>query len=409
MEKILLKDKFESLLPAEVQEVLLSCAKIAEENDFKIYLVGGVVRDLILENKICDIDVIVEGDAVRFVKILEKSMIAEIIQIQQELKTAKVMFGENIEIDFASTREEEYPKAGFLPVIKEFGVSIDKDAKRRDFTINSLYMPLLGGNAFELIDFYAGYYDIKYKYIRVLHDKSFIDDPSRIIRGLKFAARLGFELDNHTKELQDEYLSQEKCFDFPLERIKCELKDLFSLDCFACAFDEFIKSRAYLLFCGGIDSGVTGANLHNAATLFNIKPKDVWFLCLAVCLVNVSDICLEKLNLNSTESKIITELFGMLHLPRMCSNTNIEIYKFFEGKSNISLAAYYVYTEDQKTLYFYNDLKDIKLLISGEEIIALGLKPSKRFKELLDKVLEAKLDGKIATFEEEKAYLQAII
>ena len=408
MEKILLKDKFENLLSAKVQGALLACAKVAEENDYKIYLVGGIVRDLILENKICDIDVIVEGNAVDFAKLIEKSMPAEIIQVQEDLKTAKVMF-DDIEIDFASTRKEKYPKSGFLPVITEFGVPIKEDAIRRDFTINSMYIPLFGEHAFELIDFFAGYYDIKYKYIRVLHDKSFIDDPSRIIRGLKFSVRLGFELDNHTKELQDKYLSQEKCFDFPLERTKCELKDLFSLDCFAFSFDEFIRQKVYLLFCGGIDSGVTGSNLHNTVTLFDITRKDVWFLCLAVCLVNVSEVCIEKLNLSSHEAKIITDLSGMLHLPRLCCNTNIEIYKFFEDKDKISIAAYYVYTEDQKALYFYNDLKDIRLLISGEDIIDLGLKPSKKFKELLDKVLEAKLDGKIATFEEEKAYLKTLI
>ena len=160
--------------------------------------------------------------------ILENEINCEVVAIQENLRTAKVRFENNVEIDFASTREEIYTKSGVLPVAHNFGCTLEEDVKRRDFTINTLGLNLTGEDKFSLVDYFNGYSDIQNKKIRILHDKSFIDDPSRIIRALKFKVRFDFELEEQTSTLMQEYLNNvDKTM--PLERIKGELKQYFSI------------------------------------------------------------------------------------------------------------------------------------------------------------------------------------
>ena len=106
--------------------------------------------------------------------------------IEEELKTAKVLFGEKIEIDFASTRQEFYPRRGHLPVVARIGCTLEEDVYRRDFTINSLAVALNKENYGNVIDYTGGIADLKNKVLKILHDNSFNEDPSRIIRGFLF-------------------------------------------------------------------------------------------------------------------------------------------------------------------------------------------------------------------------------
>ena len=153
--------------------------------DSKLYYVGGYVRDEILGFPSLDIDYCYIGNAIDFAKGLD------IVKSNQELCTVRVL-DEGNEVDIASTRTEFYPKEGHLPVVNKVGCSLLEDLQRRDFTINALAKNTLTG---EIFDCFNGLDDIKNKKIRVLHDKSFIEDPSRIIRALKFSVRLGFDLD----------------------------------------------------------------------------------------------------------------------------------------------------------------------------------------------------------------------
>ena len=137
-----LKDKIKSQLPKAALNALELCSKTADDNGFKIYLIGGVVRDLLLEKKIIDIDVTVEGNATEFCHTLSDKKICKILQVQNELKTVKALFKNDIAIDFASTRQEFYPKRGHLPVIARIGCTLEEDVLRRDFTINSLAISL---------------------------------------------------------------------------------------------------------------------------------------------------------------------------------------------------------------------------------------------------------------------------
>ena len=205
--------------------------------DENLYYVGGIVRDEILGRNSIDIDLCYEGDAVEFAK--DKHL--NIIKTNEKLRTVRVII-EDKEIDIASTRREVYPRKGHLPEIVEIGCPLEEDLKRRDFTINSIAKRTTDGNIFDTM---GGICDIKNKKIRVLHSESFIDDPTRIIRGLKFSSRLGFDLDNKTKELQDKYLDEIN-YDMSYHRLKNELVDTFSANICG-TFYKFINDGMYRL------------------------------------------------------------------------------------------------------------------------------------------------------------------
>lgn len=205
--------------------------------DKKLYYVGGVVRDEILGATSFDTDFCCEGNAIEFA---EKKQL-NIIKRNPDFGTVRVLHREK-GIDIASTRTETYPKAGHLPIVSNIGCPLKDDLKRRDFTINSMAKNTLTG---EITDPFGGKFDIEKKQIRVLHNNSFIDDPTRIIRALKFSVRFGFELSEETKKMQEEYLDNIN-YDMSYHRLKKELTETFNLNS-AEAFDRFIEQGIYKL------------------------------------------------------------------------------------------------------------------------------------------------------------------
>jgi tRNA nucleotidyltransferase (CCA-adding enzyme) len=156
-----------------------------------IHLVGGAVRDLLLGRPRTDVDVVVEGDAAELARRLGGDPVEH-----ERFSTAKARLGE-VEVDLASARSETYPAPGALPAVKPAG--LEEDLARRDFTINAMAIPLQGDP--RLIDPHSGRTDLDSGLLRVLHDGSFIDDPTRALRAARYAARFGFELEPRTAEL----------------------------------------------------------------------------------------------------------------------------------------------------------------------------------------------------------------
>ena len=189
------------------------------DNSNKLFFIGGVVRDELLGRESLDVDITYVGNAIEYC-----SKFGEVVQENPDFGTVRVAInplpnfshshsdnceilpshrkrGQKVTVDFASTRSESYPRKGHLPVVEKIGCSLKEDVMRRDFTVNALAKSVMTG---EIVDYVGGLEDLKNKKLRVWHDESFIDDPTRRMRGLKFATRFGFELEEHTKKLQDE-------------------------------------------------------------------------------------------------------------------------------------------------------------------------------------------------------------
>ena len=186
------------VLPVWVQEVLHEARAVAEARGEQAYLVGGVVRDLLLERPNEDVDLVVEGDGIAFARELAQRTEGK-VHPHEPFLTAVVTLPSGHTVDVASARTEFYRTPAALPEVETS--LIRQDLYRRDFTINALAVALSGDRFGTLVDFFGGRKDLQHKEIRVLHSLSFIDDPTRAIRAVRYARRLGFTIAADTRHL----------------------------------------------------------------------------------------------------------------------------------------------------------------------------------------------------------------
>ncbi|RMD59926.1 MAG: CBS domain-containing protein, partial [Nitrospirae bacterium] len=192
-----LSPAMEEKFPPEILSILKLAGEVAEKLGFSAYLVGGSVRDLLRGEVNLDIDIVIEGDGIVFARELAKELNAK-LRCHERFKTATLITDE-FKIDIATARTEYYKFPGALPEVEMS--SIKKDLYRRDFTINTLAISLNPETYGQLIDFFGGRTDIKEKIIRVLHSMSFIDDPTRALRAVRFAERFRYKISKQTLHL----------------------------------------------------------------------------------------------------------------------------------------------------------------------------------------------------------------
>lgn len=388
----------------------------------KLFYIGGVVRDELLDNQSIDIDITYVGNAIEYC-----SKFGEVIQINPDFGTVRVKIPysphrentdfvpptgsehnvseelNNVIVDFASTRSESYPKKGHLPVVDKIGCSLKEDVLRRDFTINALAKSVTTG---EIVDYVGGLKDLKNKKLRVLHDNSFIDDPTRIIRGLKFAMRFNFELEEHTKKLQDEYLKNIN-YDMSYKRIKKELIETFNAPISNITkeykkqrtFEKFINEKIYKLVTPNdveipsinieelIEKYCLDMDCHVANTPRN--DEHIWLIYVGV----LKD--LSRLPLTKIEQKILDDV------PQNILNSDFELYKTFENAKIETILLYAILKDQKGAKHYLDNLRNIKILINGKDLQNLGISPSPQYQEIFDEVLKAKLQNPKMTKEDE--------
>jgi len=201
MHKIQTKDlsrKLESILPIYLIDLLRDIGGLADKNEVSVYIVGGFVRDMLIGISNFDIDLVIEGDAIAFAESLKEKLNAK-LRISQRFKTAKLLLNNGLSIDLAMARTESYSCPAALPVVESS--CLLNDLCRRDFTINTLALSLNKKTFGLLIDSFKALHDLKQKRIKVLHDLSFIDDPTRILRAVRFEQRFDFRIDKYTQNL----------------------------------------------------------------------------------------------------------------------------------------------------------------------------------------------------------------
>lgn len=344
--------------------------------DKNLFYIGGVVRDEILGRKSFDIDITYVGNAIEFC-----SKFGDVIQENPDFGTVRVNV-DGQEVDFASTRSESYPHKGHLPVVDKIGCSLKEDVLRRDFTINALAKNTLTG---EIIDYTGGLEDLKNKKLRVLHDESFIDDPTRIIRGLKFSVRFGFELDEHTKHLQDEYLRAVN-YDMSYKRVKKELIETFNLNS-QLAFEKLINEGIYKLL--GDKADVSDVNIQRLVSDYGAEIP--WIIYAGV-------FDLSRLPLTKIEQKILDDVPEKLE-------GDFELYKAFENV-RLETVLLYALKDEAGARHYLDNLRKIKISVTGKDLQALGIKPSPKYQEIFDMLLMKKLANPLMTKDDEIAHLK---
>lgn len=209
--------------------------KADEKVKQKIYLVGGAVRDFLIGEEIIDYDLLCEKSALALAEFLQTENYAQIVSIHEPFGTVKIQLNSpaNIQLDLATTRTEIYEFSGALP-IAQYPQNINIDLARRDFTINAIALELKPNQEFEIIDIFAGQADLKNKCIKVLHDLSYFEDPTRILRAIRFAVRFNYKISEIDLKLIAETLNKPQIQGLAEKirgiRIGIELKRLLELN-----------------------------------------------------------------------------------------------------------------------------------------------------------------------------------
>ena len=347
----------------------------------KLYFIGGIVRDFLLNRECLDVDITYVGNAIDYC-----ARFGKVLQVNPDFGTIKVLV-DGREVDFASTRTEKYEKKGHLPQVDKLGVSLKEDVLRRDFTVNALAMSVSTG---EIVDYTGGVEDLHNGILRVLHDGSFIDDPTRIIRGLKFAMRFGFELDEHTKKLQDDYLANIN-YDMSYSRVKKELTETFGCKGqmehgLQWAYERFINDDIYKI----VTSQKVNLPAVNIEKLVNDYPVEYSWLVFAGTLGDLS-----RLPLTKIEQKILDDL------PSKDLTTDFEIYKAFENLRMETVLLYGILHNEKTARHYLDDLQQIKLTLTGADLKNLGFAPSPAYSKCFDYILAEKLKNSDLTKHEE--------
>ncbi len=346
------------------------------DNSDKLYYIGGVVRDKLLGVESFDIDITCIGNAIEYC-----AKFGKVIQENPEFGTIRVEV-DGRAVDFASTRSEVYEKKGHLPVVTKIGCTLKEDVMRRDFTINALAMNVSTG---EIVDYTGGLKDLKNKKLRVLHDGSFVDDPTRIIRGLKFRVRFGFELEEHTRHLQEDYLKNIN-YDMSYKRVKKELIETFNLNS-QHAFEIFVNEGIYKLVSPA-EFKLPEVNIENLIKKYPVK--NIWPVYVGL----LPD--LSRLEFTKEERKIIEDFRSIGSV-----KTDFEIYKAFDGLAAESILLYGIAKNMNAAVRYLDVLCGIKISLSGNDLLKLGIEPSPKYQEIFDYILREKLKNPALTHDDE--------
>jgi tRNA nucleotidyltransferase (CCA-adding enzyme) len=432
--------KMGSMLPKKLTRLIRSISAEADARGISIFLVGGFVRDIFLGEKNYDLDIVVEGDAIKFGKVIADKLRGSLV-VHKKFGTSTVVtdwpewLGPSLhpdnkfKIDIATARKETYAAPAALPTVKFSSLKVD--LYRRDFTINAMAVRINKKDFGLFLDFFDGIKDLEKGVIRVLHDNSFIDDPTRIFRGVRFEQRFGFEIEKHTEYLIKHAVKQEMFRRTENQRIRDELililkeKDpgkavlrMRELHELRFIHPELVLKRSTRKVFADVKKAVQWYE-GNAARK---RKLDVWLINLMVMLNKLTpkqvDEVLEKFVFTRSESLRIRSYKrdGDRILRKLSSRKKMKpsaVYSVLEPFAHEVSLCIMAKTESaiarRRIKRFFTDYNGIKLSIRGDDIEKEGIVPGPRYKEVLQKVLYGKLDGKLTTKKEELDYMRKLV
>ncbi|MFH0731330.1 MAG: CCA tRNA nucleotidyltransferase [Candidatus Omnitrophota bacterium] len=431
--KLKIKDK-------KTYNLLRFIGKEADRLGYKAFCVGGFVRDLLLGIKNFDIDIVVEKDAIAFAKALSVALRGTLVTYERFRTATIFMNNGSFRIDIATARAEEYEKPAALPTVK-FD-SIKKDLYRRDFTINAMAVSLNNETFGSLIDLFGGEKDLKSKKIRALHDLSFVDDPTRIFRAVRFEQRFNFKIEPHTEKLIKTAITLDMFGKTQKQRIRQEIILMLS---------EKHPSRALLRMKGlrelcfiderlNLEKKAVGLMLqiekmcNSFGALAAAKaPVDTWlifFMALVdeLPLYRLKSVCDNFVFAKADAKRLLSAKVYADKTLRLLNKKKArasQIYKSLRFLSNEVI----LYVLAKSTPYhslrsgtgqvgqrakkriklYFSKYRNIKTAVDGTDLKRLGVMPGPKYKEILDKLLFAKIDGEVKTKSDELNLVKALI
>ena len=418
-------------LPPETVQLLEQLGQAGDELGMAVHAVGGFVRDLLLELPNLDIDITVEGDGIFFAETFGARHGCR-VRPHEAFGTAVVVFPDGRKLDVASTRLEYYESPGVLPTVER--ASLRHDLYRRDFTINTLALCLNSQRFGRLLDFFGGQKDLQERMVRVLHNLSFVEDPTRVFRAVRFEQRLNFQIDPHTEGLLRSAVRAGLVERVGGKRLFGELLHILKEQEPARAVSRM--AQLGLLPCihpqlrFGLDTEQLFSEVERVLAWYQllyleqpVEPWTVWFLALTDRLD--SPRYLETCQRLAMPTRLMERLFGQRHrslrrlqtmrqtVARSHEVKNSQLFAWLQGMP-VELLLYGLARSGRDELrrlvsHYLTYLSTIRPQVSGTELQELGVARGPAIRRLKERLLSARLDGLIASKDEELELAKKII
>lgn len=414
-------------LPKEIQDLIHLASDIAGYNHMPVYLVGGFVRDLLLGVENLDLDIVVEGDGIRFAEYFCQHLKAKLTR-HRRFGTATITVDRYSKIDIATARREFYPEPAHLPIV-EPGL-IKDDLYRRDFTINAMAINISKNSFGKLIDFFGGKTDLNNKRIRLLHNLSFIDDPTRILRAIRFEKRYNFRIEPGTLKLLKDAIRLKMLEKVEPQRIRDdiilmlkekkpqrEIRRLNELTGFNFISPHIIISKSTYRLLDSIEKEIIWFRKEHPER----RHLDTWLMYFiglidSLDINEAKNIC-QKFAFHKGETKRILTYKGINR--RFVSDLNKKeimpscVYSLLEPQTYEVLlvikAKYKGKKLKQSIENFLKTFHGMRTHITGYDLERLGITPGPVYQKILERVLNARLDGLVKTKGEEIRLIEKLL
>lgn len=405
-------------LPRHIIKRLKEIGQVADILEYNAYLVGGLVRDVLLKIENLDVDIVIEGDGIKFAHEFIKHHKAR-VRSHRKFGTAVVIFPDGFKVDVATARMEYYEFPGAPPIVESS--SLRMDLYRRDFAVNALAVKLNKKDYGVLVDYFGAQKDIKDRVLRVLHNLSFVEDPTRVFRAIRFEQRFGFKIGRLTLSLMRNAVKI-NCFkDVSGRRLFLELKlilkeqdpigainrmDEFDLLQFISPEIELTDKIKLLLE----ETKKVIAWYYLTYVEHPLEPWKVYWHTITSSLEKTAlETIVEKLGMTDVEGRrLISQRLAMPELLNdlfKLSGDNYQLYSLLTPFDTESLLFIMARTNNERikrniSLYF-TQLKGVKIKLTGKDLSRIGFKPGPIFKDIFNALLEARLNNLIKSREEE--------
>lgn len=420
-------------LSREHRSLLRGLGRMADEQGVALYLVGGVVRDLLLHRRNLDLDLAVEGDGLAFARLICRRYSAT-ATFFEKFATARLRLSNGMKLDVASTRRESYIHAAALPSVKP--AALREDLYRRDFTINAMAIGLNAGTFGRLEDPFGGVRDLRAKTIRVLHGGSFQDDPTRIFRAIRFAERYGFAIEPETRHLLAGAAATDLVERLSGPRLRNEIFLVLGERRPGRVVERLVRLKLLRFLHPGLRYGKMGRlvleSVASALAWWGVQrghqSVDVPMLCLMALLSqsgpSVIRVVAQRLQLSSAQalalsyagaltSQVLTDLSRDRIPPsqvyRRLTGLPDEALVFLVAKAQASGDRQAADRVRQRLLRYLRRDRHVETTVGGSDLKKLGLKPGPRFKIILDRLLDAWIDGTVRSAAEEQRLVSRLV
>ncbi|KAB2952617.1 CBS domain-containing protein [Heliorestis acidaminivorans] len=416
----------EERLPDHIITLFQNIGQLADEANVKVYVVGGFVRDLLLGVNNLDIDLVVEGDGIAFATRLARFLRAR-LRVHEKFGTAMILW-EDQKIDVATARREFYQHPAALPQVE--ASNLRQDLYRRDFTINALALQLNLPSFGYLVDFFSGRKDLDQGLIRVLYNLSFVEDPTRIIRAIRFEQRYDFTMEVETLEFAHEAISRKMIGEVSHERMFDELLLILQEKNPVPALRRVTEMNLWDYFLPDLEwSERLERELTTLTELYQeVKDRELvpletrWMPYFLILTKHMKPegvkLAIDRYPLKMWIREAIVELAstneqtGLLMEQSLQYGKLSDLDKLFQGwsiEAFLALRASYALPKTVELLEAWHIIKKCKTIITGKELKEMGIKPGPHYKTLLNQMRWDRLDGIVQSYEEELEHLRELL